>query len=214
MHDYLTALVAVRGAASRTQICRALAERGFAVVTDVSTAADAVGEAARVRPAVCLIDLELPGNGLIAIAQIASRLPATTIVALAATESPAQMIEALERGASGYLVKGIGDDELAKSLHAAHAGEPAVARSLVPHLIERMRRGSYRLLELPGLTVTLTPREADVAVLVQAGLRTDEIARRLGLSPVTVRRHISSLAKKTGSPDRKTLAETLDRLGR
>ena len=214
MRDGLTLLVADGDAARRTLTCRALAARGFAVLADAGDVATAVAAAVREAPEVCLVDLELPGNGLVAVAQIATRVPAATIVALAGVESPAQMIEALERGASGYLLRDLGDDELARTLRAAHAGEPAIARALVPHLIEHMRGGSRRVLELPGRTVALTPREWEIAGLVQSGFPTDEIAVRLGLSPVTVRRHISAVARKAGTSGRDELVEALERLGR
>jgi DNA-binding NarL/FixJ family response regulator len=126
-------------------------------------------------------------------------------------ESGAQMIAALEHGASGYLSADLPADDLAKTLRAAHAGEPALSRSLVPHLIDRLRRAPSSRLELGDLTVTLTPRERDVVELVGNGWPTDEIAVRLGVSAVTVRRHISSVAKKVGVPGRAALAETLRR---
>ena len=209
--ERLTALIAIAASAPRAEMSAALADRGFSIVADTGDAPSTLVAALRERPDVCLIDLDLAGDGLTAVGKIATRLRATTIVAFAAVENPAQMIEALERGASGYLCAGLGFDDLAKTLRAAHAGEPALSRSLVPHLIEHMRHSSLRLVELGGRTVAVTPREWDVVELVRQGLASKEIARRLGLSPVTVRRHISSLAKKIGATGRAELVETLKR---
>lgn len=189
----------------------ALEDRGFSIAADAADASSALAAAERERPDLCLIDLDLPGDGLAAVGRIARALPGITIVALASVEDGAQMIAALEHGASGYLPAGLPADELARTLRAAHAGEPALSRSLVPHLIDHLRRGSSSRLELGDLTVTLTPRERDVVELVGNGSQTDEIARKLGVSPVTVRRHISSVSKKIGVSGRAALAEALKR---
>lgn len=189
----------------------ALEDRGFTIAAEAADARSALVAARRERPDLCLIGLDLPGDGLAAVGRVAAALPGTTVVALAPVEDGAQMIAALEHGASGYLPTDFPADDFAKTLRAAHAGEPALSRSLVPHLIEHLRRGSSSRLELGDLMVTLTPRERDVVDLVRNGWPTGEIARRLGLSPVTVRRHISSVSRKTGIPGRVALAEALKR---
>ena len=206
-------LVADGNPLQRAGIRFGLEAHGLIVAAEAVDAASAVAAAERTRPDICLIDLDLPGSVISAIAQIATRLPATTIVVLAEAPNPAEMITALERGASGYLLKEIGEDELARSLRAAHAGEPALPRSLVTHLIDHVRRGPRGRMSRGG-RVALTPREWDVAGLVQAGLPTDEIAAQLGLSPITVRRHISSLLRKSGVTRRSELPEALKTFGR
>jgi DNA-binding NarL/FixJ family response regulator len=196
-------------AADRSRLCEGLADRGFVVLAEAGDLTSTVAAAELERPDICLVDLDLPGNPLAAVGQIAKGTPMTTVVVLAAAARPAEMIAALERGASGYLLKEIAPDELAKTLRAALRGEPALARALVPYLIEHVRRGSRRRLALPGRAVALTPREWDVAELVEAGLATEEIASSLGISSVTVRRHISSLLKKCGAENRDALAAKL-----
>ena len=202
-------MIAVAASPARAAMRTALEDRGFTIAAEAVDARSALVAAKRERPDLCLIDLDLPGDGLAAVGRIATALPGTTVVALAPVEDGAQMIAALEHGASGYLRTDFPADDLAKTLRAAHAGEPALSRSLVPHLIEHLRRGSSSRLELGDLMVTLTPRERDVVELVRKGWPTGEIARRLGLSPVTVRRHISSVSRKTGIPGRVALAEAL-----
>jgi DNA-binding NarL/FixJ family response regulator len=205
----LTAVLALAAAADRERIREELEVRDFTVVADAVDAASAVAAAARDRPDVCLVDTDLPGGGLAVVARIAARAPTTTIIVRTPTARPSEMIAALEAGASGYATTKLAGDGLARSLRAAHAGEPVLARSLVPHLIEHVRRGPRRLLALPDRTVVLTPREWEVAELVQVGLSTDEVAQRLGLSPVTVRRHISALVRKSGSSSRDALVDLL-----
>jgi DNA-binding NarL/FixJ family response regulator len=171
----------------------------------------AVAEAQRARPDICLIDLELPGNAISAVAQIVRRVPTTTVVVLASAADPTDLIAVLECGASGYLLKEIRQDELARTLRAAHAGEPALPRSLVPYVIDHIRHARH---ERSTRGAALTPREREVADLVKAGLSTEEIAARLGLSPVTVRRHTASLARKSGAAGRRDLAAALRAVAR
>jgi DNA-binding NarL/FixJ family response regulator len=131
------------------------------------------------------------------------------IVVVSRSERPEDVVNAFTRGASGYLLKGISGDRLATTLRAAHRGEPALARSLVPHLVTEIRRGSGRRLALPGGPVTLTPREWEVGELLCDELSTAEIADRLGLSPVTVRRHVGLLLHKLGAQSRQVAVDLL-----
>lgn len=156
----------------------------------------------------------MPEDGLYAIARIAKSSPETLIVVLSSSDRPDDVVNAFTRGASGYLLKGISSTRLATTLRAAHRGEPAVARALVPYLVDEIRRGSERRLALPAGPVTLTPREGQVGELLSDGLTTEAIAQRLGVTPVTVRRHIGLLLKKLGAPDRQAAVELLRAYGR
>ena len=121
---------------------------------------------------------------------------------------------AFTRGASGYLLKGISGERLASTLRGAYRGEPPLSRSLVPYLVDEIRRGSVRRLTLPGGSVTLTPREWEVGELLRDGNSTTEIAERLGVSPVTVRRHVGLLLQKLGAKNREAALELLRSYGR
>jgi DNA-binding NarL/FixJ family response regulator len=112
------------------------------------------------------------------------------------------MLAFLRRGAVGYLPRDIDPGRLARALRAARLGEPAISRALIPALVSEVREGAQRRVALAGDGPDLTARERDVADLVREGLGTAEIARRLGVSPVTVRRHVSRLLRKLGAPDR------------
>jgi DNA-binding NarL/FixJ family response regulator len=186
----------------------------FLIVGEADHAPLAITMAARLRPDICLIELELPEDGLFAINRIARASPKTLIVVLSRSDREADVVNAFMRGASGYLLKGISGGQLAATLRAAHRGEPAVSRSLVPYLVDRIRRGADRRLVLPGGPVTLTPREWEVGELLSEGLSTSEIADRLGVSPVTVRRHVSLLLQKLGVESREAAVELLQAHGR
>jgi two-component system nitrate/nitrite response regulator NarL len=186
----------------------------FLIVGEADDAPLAISMAARLRPDICLIELELPEDGLFAINRIARASPKTLIVVLSRSDREGDVVNAFMRGASGYLLKGISGNRLAATLRAAHRGEPAVSRSLVPYLVDRIRRGSDRRLALPGGPVTLTPRESEVGELLSEGLSTSEIADRLGVSPVTVRRHVGLLLQKVGVESREAAVELLRVYGR
>ncbi len=190
-----------------------LEAHGFIVVAEAGEAAQAVSSASRLRPNVCLIDVELAGGGLNAIARIAKASPGSLIVVLSASERAGDVVAAVARGASGYLLKGLDDEHLASALRAAFAGEPAVSRSLVPHLVAEIRRESTRRLTMQEGAVTLTPREWEVGEMLVAESSTIEIADRLGVSPVTVRRHVGQLLRKLGVETRGEAVDVLRTYG-
>jgi two-component system, NarL family, nitrate/nitrite response regulator NarL len=198
----IVVLIADGNAAFRAGIRTALEEDGFVICTEAADAASAIAAALREQPAICLVDVGITGGGLHVVASIARRVPTAAIVVLTSSSHSADLLAALERGASGYLLKGVAGHDLAKSLRAAHLGEPAISRSMVPVLLDYIRGRSRRRIALPDGPVKLTAREWDVAELLRGGLNTAELSHRLGVSPVTVRRHIGSLVKKLGAPDR------------
>jgi DNA-binding NarL/FixJ family response regulator len=212
--EHPSVLIADDEVAFRRGVRDALEADGFTVVAEVGDASSALAAATRLRPDVCLIEPELPGEGLSAIARIAKTSPQTLIVALSRSDRGEDVVAALTRGASGYLLKKHSGERLGATLRSAFRGEPALSRSLVPHLVGEIRRGSSRRLALPGGTVTLTPREWEVGELMREGRSTGEIAERLGVSPVTVRRHVSLLLQKLGVKSRQAAVETLRAYGR
>jgi DNA-binding NarL/FixJ family response regulator len=202
-------LIADDDIAYRQLVRAALEEHDYRVVGEASDAAAAIGAATRLKPDICTIEIELPLAGLNAISRIAKTSPRTMIVVLSHSDRPEDVVSAFTRGASGYLLKGIKGEQLAASLQGAYAGEPPVSRALVPYLIEEIRRGAVRRLTLPTGTVTLTLREWEVGELLREGHPTNEIANRLGVSPVTVRRHVGLLLNKLGAKDRDEAVELL-----
>ena len=212
--EHLTILLADDDLPHRRRVREALEAGNFVVLGETADAASTVAAALRLRPDICLIELELPDDGLHAIGRIARSATETLIVILSRSNRRQDVVNALTRGASGYLLKGISGERLASTLRAAHEGEPALARSLVPFLVDEIRRGSERRLALPAGPVTLTPREWEVGELLCEELTTAEIADRLGVSPVTVRRHVGLLLQKIGARSRKDAIQLLRTYGR
>src|SRR2546430_1901187 len=212
--DHRAVLMADDDIPHRRAVRGAREPQGFVVVGEASDAAAAVGAATRLRPDICLIEIELPLEGLNAVGRIARASPETMIVVLSRSDQPGDVVTAITRGASGYLLKGISDERLASTLRGAYHGEPPLSRSLVPFLVDEIRRGSVRRLALPAGPVTLTPREWEVGELLREGRSTTEIAEALGVSPITVRRHIGLLLNKLGAKDREAAVELLRAYGR
>jgi DNA-binding NarL/FixJ family response regulator len=180
-------------------------------VGEATDAASTVELALARRPDVCLVDAALPGNALKAVAAIARQAPQTATVVLAASGDSPGLLAVLQRGASGYLPKDMGSVELAKALRATRKGEPALCRAMVPTLIRQVQKRPQRRIATPEGLTKLSLRELDVAELLSTGHGTAEIAGQLGLSPVTVRRHVSSVVRKLGAPDRQAAVLVLNR---
>ena len=173
------------------------------VVGTAATAEEAVREATLTRPDVVLLDLNLPGgSGLSAIPRIAAACSDTAVLVLTMVEDDRSLAEALRAGASGYLLKGVGQEELLGALRTV-AGGGAVFNGAVA---KRIRSG------LTGPTQQLTEREKQVLGSLAAGRYPGEIARELGLSTKTVQNHISRILAKFQARDRVDLIFKLRQL--
>jgi DNA-binding NarL/FixJ family response regulator len=184
---------------------RLLEQDGFTICAEAADADGAVEAALRERPDLCLIGLPIPGDETWATSRIATALPQTAVVILTASESRADLVEAIRAGAVGYLLKGMNEERLASVLRAVLAGEAAIPRTLVACLVREFQtQGRRRTIAHEEGRVDLTGREREVMELMCKGLSTGEIAERLFVSPVTVRRHISEAVGKLGVEDRES----------
>ena len=200
---------------TRAGVRTALEDGGFVVCAEAGTAEAAVEAARRTDPDVCLLDVRMPGNGIEAARRIASDLPNTQIVMLTVSSEDDDLFDALRAGASGYLLKDTDPGRLPFALRGVLDGEAALPRALVARVIEEFReRGRRRRLPvLRRLGVDLTDREWEVLELLREELPTKEVAARLGISEVTVRRHTSSVLGKLGVKDRAGALQLLDEAG-
>ena len=204
MTEPLCVLVADDHAPTRAGIRGALVSGGFEVVAAVPDAVRALEAARTHRPDVCLLDIHMPGNGIVAAAEIAAALPDTAIVMLTASRDDDDLFDALRAGASGYLLKDMDPDRLAPALRGVLAGEAALPRSLMAKVVKEFaarpaRRG---LLRAAPKGERLTRREEEVLELMADGLGNTEIAQRLSVSPVTVRTYVAAILRKLRVPDR------------
>lgn len=195
-------LVADSRAGGRARRRAALEASGLEVCAEVGSAADAVGVAGRQAPDICLIDAHLD-DVVGAAAGIKTRAPASRVVIVGGTAN-GQFLDALAAGASGYLV-GRDPPRLAHVLERVRDGEMAIPRALVATLVSEYRRRGARarlVAELDARGVQLTSREWEVLELLGESCPTAEIARRLAVSPVTVRSHVASVVHTLGVADR------------
>jgi DNA-binding NarL/FixJ family response regulator len=187
----------------------ALAGGPFDIVAEVDSADAAVAAASRERPDVCLLDADMPGGAVRATTEIVRAHPQAAVVVMASARDDSTMLDVVRAGAVGYLLKDMDPERLRFALVGVTQGEAALPRVLVARLMLefRVRESRRRLVTARGHEAELTRREWDVLTLLADGAATGEIAASLGVSAVTVRRHISGVLGKLGVSSR---AEAID----
>jgi two-component system nitrate/nitrite response regulator NarL len=186
----------------RVGVRLALESDGCSVCAEAGDVTSAVEAALRERPDICLLDADLPGGGIAAVAEISSKLPGTRVVVFSDSGSDAELLASLRAGAWGYLFKDIDLARLPITLQRVLEGEPALPRAFVAVLIEDLRDSERR--RRLAIQHNLTHREFEVLELLSEKLTTAEIANRLFVAKVTVRTHIASIVKKLGVRDRQS----------
>ena len=169
-------------------------EDGFQVVGEAASGAEAVAVCDRERPDVVLMDLQMPEmDGATATAQITARFPGTRVLVLTTYDTDADILRAVEAGATGYLLKDTPRERLFPAIQAAARGETVLAPAVATRLVSRMRR--------PG-EEALTSREVEVLELVARGSSNADIAAALFISEATVKTHLLHTFAKLGVDDR------------
>lgn len=183
-------------------------EPGLEVVGEAADGAEAVALARQLEPDVLLLDLAMPRHpGLEALRDLKEG-PAglRTIVLTASIEKP-QIIEALQLGACGVVLKESATQLLLKSIRAVVGGEMWIGRGSVQDLVQYLRAAEGAPpREAPARGFGLTPRELDIVETIVAGYSNREIARHLSISEDTVKNHLSNVFDKLGVSSRLELA--------
>ena len=210
MSDIPRVLLAEADAPTRAGIRLVLEADGFAICAEPVDADAAVETAMRERPQICLVDENLPGGSVAAIDAISRGLPEARLLVLTAAEEPRSLLGAIRAGASGFVRKDVDPARLPATLRGVLAGEAALSRRLALRVLESLRRRERgrTAAHAPGRR-SVTDRELEVLELVTECLRTSEIAHRLSVAEVTVRRHRSSAMDKLGVADRAAAIEVL-----
>lgn len=170
-------------------------EPSFQVVAEADDGITGLELVQRVRPDVLIVDLMMPGlNGLDLIKQVLKRLPRLRIVVLSMQSADSYVVEALQSGAAGYVLKETGPSEIIHAIKAVVAGE----RYLSPKLAQRVLDSSTGKKKIADPYESLTPREREILHLIIEGHTNAQMAARLVLSPRTVELHRSRIMKKLG----------------
>ncbi|MGX1853804.1 response regulator transcription factor [Streptomyces sp. NBC_01456] len=169
-------------------------EPDFAIVADVPTAEEAVRLAARCDVDVVLMDLQFGGRmlGSQATAEITARPGGPRVLILTTYDTDADILAAIEAGATGYLLKDAPPQELAAAVRTAAAGRSALAPTVALRLMDRLRTPAS----------ALSRRETEVLQLVAEGLSNAAVSKRLFLSQATVKSHLVHIYAKLGVDSR------------
>jgi DNA-binding NarL/FixJ family response regulator len=201
----LRIVIADDHARMRGRIRGALEENGCEIVGEGASADDAVRLAVEHRPDVTLLDIHMPGNGIQAARDITKTAPEVVVVMLTQSAEDDDLFDSLRAGASGYLLKDTDPATLADKLRGVLDGEAAMPPRLVARIMDEFRApAKRRFVRRSVAAAKLSAREWEVMQILGEGLTTDEVSKRLFLSPTTVRVHVSSVLKKLRVKDRES----------
>src|SRR3954451_16612012 len=150
MSDVLRVVIADDHPPTRALVREALEQQGCTVVAETATADDAVTAAREHRPDVCLLDINMPGGGITAAAEITHTVPDSAVVMLTASRDDEDLFAALRAGASGYLLKDMDPGRLGPALQGVLAGEAVLPRWLVLKVVDQLRATPRRRIVLPN----------------------------------------------------------------
>ncbi|MEV8093548.1 response regulator transcription factor [Kitasatospora sp. NPDC085879] len=182
----------------RDAVSRDLADAGFAVVATAGDGEEAVRRALATTPQVVVLDLNLPAlPGVEVCRRIVTHDPTARVLVLSASGEHADVLEAVKSGATGYLVKSAGRDELIDAVRRTALGDPVFTPGLAGLVLGEFRRLATEPAPAAAPAAPqLTTRETEVLRLVAKGLSYRQIAERLVLSHRTVQNHVQNTLGK------------------
>lgn len=176
-------------------------EPDFEVVGQAATAGDAIGAAGRLHPQIVLMDLRLPDrSGVEACRDIKQRWPQIHVIMLTSYADDELVLEAINAGAEGYVLKKVEGGNLVEVIRTVARGEAVLDSAITQKLLAHVRRSEQ---EMSGLAFrSLSEREIEVLALLSEGKTNAEIAHILNLSEKTVGNHVSAILDKLGVTNR------------
>ena len=185
-----------------------LNEPGFEVVGEAADGEEAITETIELEPDILLLDMAMPKlPGLEAMRAIMSRSPRVKIILLTSTISTQQVIEALQIGARGIVLKDSVAGDLGESIRAVLSGDYWIGGQRVANLLAALHDLMQQAQAMPEKkTYGLTPRELEVTTCIVEGCSNKDIAKQFTISEETVKRHLSNIFDKTGVSTRLELA--------
>lgn len=177
-----------------------LEDTQFNVIGEAASGKEAIALLETVHPNIVLLDIRMAGgDGLDALQSIKAAHPTVSVIMLTTYDNPTYMARAVAGGASGYVLKGVGGEELLNALESVAGGEMLLS----PQDLTRSLRGiSPELANSRDLIKPLSERELEVLRLLTTGLPNREIASILFISEATVKTHVEHIIQKLGVSDR------------
>jgi two-component system response regulator DevR len=173
----------------------------FEVVGEAVTAKEAIEQAEKILPDIVLMDIRLPGaSGIEACEVITEKFPDIRVVMLTSYAEDEMLFSAIRAGASGYVLKQIGGDDLIRALESVSKGEALLDPAVTQRVFQEVRRAVKE--EEASAFANLSQQEKHVLLLVSEGKTNREIAKSLYLGEGTVRNYVSSILSKLGVSNR------------
>lgn len=173
----------------------------FDVIGEASNAREAMEMVSNYHPDVVVMDIRLPGtSGIEACEEITNRFPETRVIILTSYAEDEMLFSAIRAGASGYMLKQIGGEDLIKALEAVGRGEALLDPAVTQRVFQEVRRAVKE--EEASAFAHLSQQEKHVLLLVSEGKTNREIAKALFLGEGTVRNYVSSILSKLGVNNR------------
>jgi DNA-binding NarL/FixJ family response regulator len=182
---------------------RALLERQghFRIVAEAATGEEAVSKAQEYQPDVAVLDIRMPGlSGIEACRRIVKAVQGCRVIMLTSYAEDELLMAAIQAGASGYVLKRIGDNELVQAVERVSRGEGMLDPAMTATVFAEMRKANEA--QHAAAFSDLTPQEMAVLALVAQGLTNRQIAVKLYLGEGTVRNYVSSVLSKIGASNR------------
>ena len=167
----------------------------FQVVAEASTGNEAIKKVEQYKPDIVVMDIRLPGgSGINACDEITKKYPDTKVIMLTTYAEDEMLFSAIRAGASGYMLKQVGSDELIKAIESVGRGEALLDPAVTQRVFQEVRRAAR---EEEALAFSdLTDQEKQVLIHVSEGKTNREIAKALYLGEGTVRNYVSSILSK------------------
>jgi len=173
----------------------------FEVIGEAGNAREAIEQVARLSPDIVLMDIRLPGiSGIEACEEITHKYPDTHVVMLTSYAEDEMLFSAIRAGASGYVLKQIGGEDLVRALEAVGRGEALLDTAVTQRVFQEVRKAVKD--EEASAFSNLSQQEKHVLLLVSEGKTNREIAKALFLGEGTVRNYVSSILSKLGVSNR------------
>lgn len=171
----------------------------FAVVGEASTGPETVEQVIHLGPDVLLLDLEMPEmDGVAVLRRLRERDVEVRTIVFTAFDTDERILEAVQAGVQGYLLKGAERQELFNAIRVVHGGGSLLQPVIASKLMQQVSQGKQTTTDIDPLT----PRELEVLNLLAQGLQNKEIANALVISERTVKYHVSSIMSKLGAGNR------------